>query len=441
MSSEEVDPWAWAHETEHDDVPPRGADRVTAIIVTHNGAPFIGRAVVELSRLAQRPGHIIAVDTGSTDATHRVLDQALAEGIIDQIIDAPADIGFAAAVNRAVAESTALPPLWYWLLHDDCWPRRDTLTELLRVATEPDFATGPAIVLPKLLRPHQRNHPDQVSSIGETIARSGGRIVSVEPGEIDQRQDESMAVLGGATAGMLVRADSLSELGGLAEGLAYFRTGVELGWRAHRLGMQVETCPDAGMYHEQASWRGRRDSKSALDPEAHDLAAGMRVVQMHSSVPHLTGVRLRIINRAHYIQAALAKDSGRTKLFAQAARAFAETRGDLPGLLELTAPIKRDSVRVPKGLLPGRFWGFGRFIQRGVGLIESWWRRLMGSTAGIGIDDLTSDEADSHFYAKPPLPRVGIVSVLLALCSVLAFRGLIGFGQPVSTSLLPPPET
>jgi hypothetical protein len=65
----------------------------------------------------------------------------------------------------------------------------------------------------------------------------------------------------------------------------------------------------------------------------------------------------------------------------------------------------------------------------------------MGATAGIGIDDLTSDEADSHFYAKPPLPLVGIVSVLLALCSVLAFRGLIGFGQPVSTSLLPPPET
>jgi GT2 family glycosyltransferase len=438
---EEADLWAWAHEEDHEDTPPRGADRVTAIIVTHNGAPFIGKAVVELSRSEQRPGHIIVVNTGSKDATHRVLDQALSEELIDQVIAAPSDIGFSAAVNLAIDESEALPPLWYWLLHDDCWPRHDALTELLRAATVPDFATGPAIVLPKLLKPHRGNSPDRVSSVGETIARSGARIASVEPGEIDQRQDEAMPVLGGATAGMLVRADALEELGGLAEGLPYFRTGVELGWRAHRRGLQVETCPDAGVYHEQASWSGRRDSESAFDPEAHDLAAGMRVVQMHSSVPLLTGVRLRLVNRAHYIQAALAKDSDRTRLYSKAARAFSQTRSELPGLLALTAPIKRDSVRVPKGLLPGRFWGLGRFMQWSMGKVESWWRRLMGSTTGIGIDDLTSDETDSYRYQRTNISLVGVAAVLLALCTILAFRTLIGFGYPTSDSLLPPPAT
>jgi hypothetical protein len=205
--------------------------------------------------------------------------------------------------------------------------------------------------------------------------------------------------------------------------------------------MRVETCPDAGMYHEQASWNSRRDSESTLNPEAQDLAAGMRVVQMHSSVPTLTGIRLRLINRAHYIQAALAKDTGRTRLYSQAAKAFAATKGNMPALLALTAPIKRNSVHVPKKLLPGRFWGISQFMQWVIGKTEGWWRRLIGSTVGIGIDDLTSDETDNYRYRKAPLPLVGIMSVMLALCTVIACRGLIGMGQPVSAALLPAPDS
>jgi GT2 family glycosyltransferase len=415
---------------------------VTTILVAHNGAKMLGRTLIEYSRLSVRPGHLIAVDSGSEDDTREVLEFWVDEGIVDQIVETDGTGGFPQAVAAAIAASEAHTPLWYWFLHDDSWPARDALAELLRAATAPDFTVGPAVVIPKLLTPGDEIRPDKVLAIGETIDNYGEQIGSVEPGEIDQRQDEATRVLGGSTAGMLVRADALEHLGGLAAQLPFNRCGVEFGWRANRSGLEVETCPNAAVYHQRATWLGvRNPERSVTDVLAIDLAAGMRVVQAHSKFPTLARLRLRLANRRRWVSAALAKDTQLVKVHGQAAQLYAAGAADSAALAKWLAPIKRDSVRLARGMRPGPLWGVRRGLSAVTYKFESGWRTWMSVGPSTDLEELTADDPDTDYRRKSVFPWIPVAVVLTAVLSVLASRGIWGVGALTSSKLLPAPET
>jgi GT2 family glycosyltransferase len=439
---EETDPWGWAHIPPEEEDLPRGSDRVTAILVAHNGSKILGRTLIEYSRLTVRPGHLIAVDTGSVDDTREVLDYWLNEGVVDQIVETDGKGGFAQAVQAAIDASEAHAPLWYWFLHDDSWPQKDALAELLRAATEPDFTIGPAIVLPKLLTPGDEERLDKVLAIGETIDNGGESIGSVEPGEIDQRQDEATRVLGGSTAGMLVRADALEHLGGLAPQVPYQRCGVELGWRANRTGLEVETCPNAAVYHKRSTWTGERHSDlSVTDVLAADLAAGMRVVQAHSSHPNMTRLRLRLANRRRWVLSALTKDTQLVKVYGRTAQLYAAGAADSAALAKWLAPVKRDSVRLPRGLRPGPFWGMRRTFDAVTYKFESGWRTWMSVGSSIDLEELTADDPDTDYRRKSVFPWIPVALLLAAVLTVVASRGIWGTGALTGSKLLAAPET
>ena len=108
---------------------------VLAIVVCHNGENWLPLALSALRRSTLRPRHVLAVDTGSTDATPRLLAEAAEDPgsdsapVLSGVVTLPSDTGFAAAVAEAVEHATERwgddPGSWLWLLHDDC-------------ATEPD---------------------------------------------------------------------------------------------------------------------------------------------------------------------------------------------------------------------------------------------------------------------------------------------------------------
>src|SRR5665213_32751 len=50
---------------------------VTAVLVAHNGARWLPKTLTALRRLTRAPQLVIAVDTGSTDATSHLLTTAL----------------------------------------------------------------------------------------------------------------------------------------------------------------------------------------------------------------------------------------------------------------------------------------------------------------------------------------------------------------------------
>jgi len=437
------DEWAWARQEAEDAPPVIGFEHVTAILVTYNGQDWLPSTLRALARLEQRPGRMIAIDASSTDDSGRLLRQAfvdgvavhgaLVRGVIDEVLTAPS-VGFSSVVNQTIA---AMPdaPGWVWLLHDDSAPAASCLTNMLRVATAPTPDAGPAVVVPKLLRPKLRNRPDQVQSIGEAISPSGARVTGSEVGDIDQQQDESMRALGASTAGLLVRRDAWAALGGLSPELPGFRAGVDLGWRANEAGMTVRTAPDAALRHQQAGLIGLRNSIQASDPEVEDLVAGLRVVAAHSAHPAWAVLRARLMNRLAWFGAWLAKDAGQAHVRSATIKRFrteqAETR-------RLAGDVRTTAVKpVRKSLLPGLLWGIRHTIESAAGRVGY----RDDEDSDINLDALTVDDEDTVYIPRPQRRNwLGLTLTFAVLVATLvACRGLFSLGALASTGLAPAP--
>lgn len=223
--------------------------RVTAVLVSHNGAVWLPEVVAALTSQTRPINHITAVDTGSEDASVKLLKSAR----IPHIITDP-ETGFGHAVSLAVSKlPQAIEHEWLWLIHDDCAPAPTALAELLQAIDD-----RPQVVMvgPKLLGWHDRTH---LLEAGISIAGNGARWTGLEPLEYDQGQHDGIRdVLSVSTAGALIRRDVFEELGGLDHNLALFRDDVDFGWRARAAGHSVIAATGAVAFHAQASATERR---------------------------------------------------------------------------------------------------------------------------------------------------------------------------------------
>ena len=240
---------------------------VTAVIVAHDGAAWIPRvteALVNQTRPVQR---VVGVDTGSRDRSGAMLAEALGRAAV---FGMDRGTGYAAAVHQALrhrAATTHLPPPagapaerteWVWLLHDDCEPEPDALEQLLLGA---DQAPTVAVLGPKVMDWSDRG---VLLEAGVGIDRAGRRITGIEPREIDQGQhDGNRDVLAVGSAGMLVRRDVWSQVGGFDPGMRLYREDVDFCWRVQAAGYRVRVITDAVVYHVEASARRRRQASAA----------------------------------------------------------------------------------------------------------------------------------------------------------------------------------
>ncbi len=432
--------WAWAHEKPVEQPPSVDASTVAAVLVAHNGELWLPRTLVALARLDARPGRLVAVDAGSTDGSRALLDKGLHDGLLHSVIEGRPEEGYGANVRlalQAISEDGFMPRL-LWFLHDDSAPSRHALTQLLQAAQEPDEQGRlPAIVVPKLLHPKRRNHPDQMSAVGESIAPSGARVLTVEPGDIDQHQVTPAPVLGASTAGMLVTMDAWRALGGFQAAVPLFRDGVDLGWRANAQGLSVRTCPKASVRHVEAGRVGLRDSVLAPDSAQADQAAGMAVVVMHSDKPERTIARLSAQSVVQAVGYLLGKSP---RLAAGQLRAAAEIRRNRAHLVEAarkSTSAGRDLVT--EGLLPDRGWGTRRFFDRIAGAISDQYYDLIEDDDGGMLDELTGDDfAGGRRRARLLSPAIiGLIAMFVA--SMVASRHLLTTGLLSGPGLLPAP--
>jgi len=233
--------------------------RVTAILVVHDGATWLPETVASIASQTRSADRVMAIDTGSVDASAKLL-----KGARIPIIALDREVGFGEAVTHAVSQ---LPPTtdsqseWLWILHDDCALDKRALERLLQaVAERPNVA----IAGPKLLGWHDRTH---LLEVGISLATNGARWTGLEPNEYDQGQRDGIhEVLAVSTAGALIRRDVYEELGGFDKNLELFRDDVDFGWRARVAGHSVIIVTDARGFHAQASATERRnvDVKGAL---------------------------------------------------------------------------------------------------------------------------------------------------------------------------------
>ncbi|WP_084725647.1 glycosyltransferase family 2 protein [Streptacidiphilus melanogenes] len=309
---------------------------VTAVVVAHDGARWLPqtlRGLLEQDRPVQR---VVAADTGSTDATPRLLADALGQ---DAVLQYGRRTGFGTAVNESVrglsplyAESLpyAIPngydpldpehgghdqfgdPLghhdelaaeqlrgarntepveWLWLLHDDCEPAPDALRRLLQVAETTPTA---AVIGPKIRSWYDRR---QLLEVGVSIARSGRRWTGLDRREQDQGQrDQVRPVLSVSSAGMLIRRDVFEQLGGFDKQLPLMRDDVDLCWRVAAAGHRTVVAPDAVVRHAEAASRERRPIDCARPDRPHriDKAGGIYTLLANSRAALLPYLLLRI---------------------------------------------------------------------------------------------------------------------------------------------------
>jgi GT2 family glycosyltransferase len=232
---------------------------VTALLVVHDGATWLPEVVASIASQSHKADRIIAVDTGSVDASAKLLKGAR---ITAHQLDR--ETGFGEALAFAVSqlpEKVSDKQEWLWILHDDCAFDPLALESLLSaVADRPQVA----MVGPKLLGWHDRTH---LLEVGISLATNGARWTGLENSEYDQGQRDGIhEVLAVSTAGALIRRDIFEELGGFDKNLELFRDDVDFGWRARVAGHSVLVATDAIGYHAQASANERRsvDVKGAL---------------------------------------------------------------------------------------------------------------------------------------------------------------------------------
>lgn len=434
MTDRSSDLWAWAHEPSAEPALVVDSSGVLTILVAHNGAQWLPRTLVGLARLETRPGFVVAVDAQSTDESRVLLDKGVADGLIDLVVDGYATQGFGANVALGLdASSSVFTPSFLWFLHDDSAPEPSTLTHLLvGAATADEHGRMPGIVVPKLLHPRRRNHPDQMSAVGETIAPSGARVLTIDPGDIDQHQVDPAPVLGASTAGLLVTADTWARLGGFDPQIPLFRDGVDLGWRAHEQGITVMTRPQASLRHVEAGRVGLRTQALTGDPRSFDAQMGMTVVAKHAAAPRSAAARMR---RRAWAQAA-GFLLGKSPTLARG-RITAAAR--VAVIAETFETSRTTPHPVPAELLPGVGWEWRNAVDRVAGRVSDSYYDLVEDEDSGMLDELTGDDyavgQQRSRIASPAL--VGMMVMLVA--SVVAARSLIQPGFLTGPGLLPAP--
>ena len=269
---------------------------VTAILVSHDGASWLPEAIAALSSQTRPIDRIMAVDTGSTDSSVKML---IAAGIT--VLKANRNDGFGDAIALALGSIKKLVSSdaeeLIWILHDDCAPDKGALQILIEALSEkPQIA----FVGPKLLGWYNRRH---LLEIGISVAGNGARWTGLDPREHDQGQfDQSTEVLAVSTAAMLARLQIFEDLGGLDPNLALFRDDVDLGWRARVAGFSVVTAPSALVYHAEASASERRsvDVEEAFlhRPRLLDRKNAAFVLMANSSWWLLPWIAIQIVGSA-----------------------------------------------------------------------------------------------------------------------------------------------
>jgi GT2 family glycosyltransferase len=436
---------------------PRRPHRVTAVLVAHDGAPWLPATLTALADSTRRPDRVLAVDTGSIDATSAVLERALAAGVVDRVLTLARDTSFGAAVAAALATGSGTtadsdPDVvhWVWLLHDDSAPRPGALDALLLTA---DLERSAGVLGPKI---RGWAHQERLLEIGVTVARSGDRVTGLERRELDQGQhDGTRDVLAVSSAGMLVRRDVWDRLDGFDPALPMFRDDVDLCWRAQLAGHRVVVATDAVVHHRLAATSGRRPVDVAgTDPDHGvarlDRAAAVHLMRAHSRGPRalLTTVRLLVGSLVRALGLLVGKapdlageewgafvDALRDRSRVRASRSRVAAAAAEPGAVP-EADVRR--------LLAPR----GSQLRSGMERLRE--RIAAGETpdATRSVLDSTTDDPDG-WYADDRRPsrlrallsRPGTLLVLvLVLATLVGVRGLLGEGVLLGGALLPAPE-
>jgi GT2 family glycosyltransferase len=414
--------------------------RVTAVLVSHNGAVWLPEVVAALTSQTRPIDLITAVDTGSQDASTKLLKSARIP-----FISADVETGFGAAVSLAVEKlPKAVDHEWIWLIHDDCAPAPTALAELLSAIDD-----RPQVVMvgPKLLGWHDRTH---LLEAGISIAGNGARWTGLEPLEYDQGQHDGIYdVLAVSTAGALIRRDVFEELDGLDPNLTLFRDDVDFGWRARAAGHSVMVATNAVAFHAQASATERRavevDGAFLHRPLLLDRRNAAYVLLANSSWWILPWLAIQILGSAiaRAIGFLIAKLPGYAADEILAVGALIIRPGSLISARKIRKKQRFVSARVIAEFIPPR-WSQIRLASEG--LVDAIRAKLFPENVQVQTtsvldanedEDLLTPVSTNNWFAvfkRPEVIGFLLITVISIINSRNRFGALVGGALPISPS-------
>ncbi|MCT2586239.1 glycosyltransferase [Actinophytocola gossypii] len=387
---------------------------VLAVLVCHDGEDWLPAALAALRASTPRPRHVLAVDTGSLDATPRLLDDAAggAEPVLHGVLTLDRGTGFAAAVHAAVAVAVERwgdqHDGWIWVLHDDSAPEPDCLATLLSVA---DASPAAGVLGPLALDWHD---PRLVVEAGLSTDASGHRQTGIGPSELDwdrlgrgHRYGQSTEVLAVPSAGLLVRRELWSALGGFDPAIPLLREDIDFGWRANWAGSVVLCVPSARLRHVRAvptGVRGAGAARAGGSVRAVDRAQGLRTFLVNcSTFSFLVGLpRLAVLCVVRALGFAMQRrlDDCRAEL-----RALGYVLGGRAGLRAARASRRGAlEVRSVRGLFTSRLTRLRNTVGAAVAHLV---RRRVEADAALGRLPDTTDGDAVLLPAEPAVPLVG----------------------------------
>jgi len=422
---------------------------VTALLVSHDGARWLPAVLDGLLDQTHAPDRVVAVDTGSTDASIELLTARLGA---DAVVHAPERTSFPAAVEHGLAvlgpetDETA----WVWLLHDDSRPAPDALAQLLDGARRHPSA---AILGPKL-----REWPSlrRLLEVGITISGTGRRETGLERGEYDQGQhDRAREVLAVASAGMLIRRDVLAALGGFDPHLPMFGNDLDLGWRAARAGHRTVVVPGAVMFHVEAAHRGVRRTPVTGSHRRGERAAALYTLLVNSSLAALPfvagrlllGSLLRVLGLV-LVRAPREAGDELVALVVTLLRPDRVVAGRRARRRTSTVPAREVRHLLAPPWLPYRH-GLDFLSDLAAALLHQASdvssarraaRRVDAESGPVPVE-AESLPADTGLLARLLTSRTGAFFAVLVVLALVGMRGVVGGGVLSGGALLPAPDT
>ncbi len=216
--------------------------RVIAILIARSGADDLDRALAALAAQTRPADVLIAVDLVEGTRPTNSESPFTAAGAA-QVLSLPGGTPFGKAIAHAMkfAPPAESESEWLWLLGQDNAPAPAALANLLGAV---EIAPSVGVAGPKLI---DSRDPTIISELGQTMSRFGAT-VSLVSDELDQGQHDTQDdVLGVSGAGMLVRRNLWSALGGFDPGLPTIDAGLDFSVRVRLNGYRVIVVPEASV--------------------------------------------------------------------------------------------------------------------------------------------------------------------------------------------------